>query len=462
MAGAADVLTVDASGEGFALPAALVREVLRPVPLTRVPHAPAALLGLANLRGAVLPILSLARLLGGAEAPPGPAARIVVVEGAATVGLLVERVARLGPAGEARALDLPALLDGAFAGLARTAPRAAAPALPEAGPARAAEALALVAFGIAGQEYALPLDKVAEVARLPASAALGGGDGAILGLVPHRGGLLPLVLPHMLLGLPAGEPTAATRIVVTRLGAHRLGLVVDSMRAILRVGEEAVEPVPPILSRGLGEARVAAILRLDGGQRLVSVLSPAGLFDEATAARLAAGTEEEAMSVRNEAGAAERFVVFRLGEESYGLPIASVEEVVRHPGRLTRIPHAPDFVEGAMNLRGAVLPVIDQRRRFGSGDERQAGRIVVVTVEGLRAGFAVDAVSEVLPVAAEDLAPVPPLAEGDARVFDRVARVERGGRIILLIDPRALLDAAERDLLAAVVAQAPAVTAAEP
>jgi len=62
-------------------------------------------------------------------------------------------------------------------------------------------------------------------------------------------------------------------------------------------------------------------------------------------------------------------------------------------------------------------------------------------------------VSEVLPVAAADLSPVSELAEGGARVFDRVARVERGGRMILLIDPRALLDAAERDLLAAVAAQ---------
>jgi purine-binding chemotaxis protein CheW len=107
-----------------------------------------------------------------------------------------------------------------------------------------------------------------------------------------------------------------------------------------------------------------------------------------------------------------------------------------------------------MNLRGAVLPVIDQRRRFGTEGSQVGGRIVVVTIDGVRAGFAVDAVSEVLPIPAADLSPAPELAAGGTRIFDRVARVERGGRMILLIDPRALLDAAERDLLAALAARA--------
>lgn len=450
------VLAVTVAGEFFALPAAAVREVLRPLPLTRVPQAPPALLGLANLRGRVLPVLSLAGLMGLRAEEASPAARVVVVEGLPALGLLVGRVGRLGPAEGARPVDLPALLGRAFVRSGVPVRGAVIPAGPvQEMAAEAAERLALVAFGIAGQDFALPLDAVAEVVRLPAAVtALPRAGEAMLGVVAHRGGLLPVVSAHALLGFPATE-TRSARVVVTRLGAHRLGLVVDRMKAILRVPEATIEPVPPLLSRGLGEARVAAILRMEGGRRLVSVLSPAGLFDEATVARLgAAATEGEAMDGDGGAGAVERFVIFRLGEEHYGLPIAAVDEVVRHPGALTRIPHAPDFVEGAMNLRGAVLPVIDQRRRFGAGEAGGRGRIVVVTVDGLRAGFAVDAASEVLAVTAAELSPAPELAEGRARVFDRVARVERGGRMILLVDPRALLDAAERDLLAAMSARA--------
>jgi purine-binding chemotaxis protein CheW len=462
---AGDVLTVGVAGEILALPASTVREVLRPAPLTRVPHAPVSLLGLSNLRGAVLPVLSLARLLGQEAAAPTPASRVVVMDGGTPVGLLVDSVASLGGGAKARPIDLPSLLARDFGALAQGRPRrAAAIAAPEA-ETEAEQALALVAFRIAGQDYALPLDKVAEVARLPAEVlALPQAETAMLGLVPFRGGLLPLVSLHVLLGLPAGDATAeAARIVVTRLGGHAVGLVVDAMKAILRVPESALDPVPPVLSRGLGEARVEVIARLEEGRRLVSVLSPARLFDDETAARLAetardasrAAREIEGMAAETQqAGALERFVVFRLGEEHYGLPITAVDEVVRRPETLTRIPHAPEFVVGAMNLRGAVLPVIDQRRRFGTEGSQVGGRIVVVTIDGVRAGFAVDAVSEVLPIPAADLSPAPELAAGGTRVFDRVARVERGGRMILLIDPRALLDAAERDLLAALAARA--------
>ena len=60
-------------------------------------------------------------------------------------------------------------------------------------------------------------------------------------------------------------------------------------------------------------------------------------------------------------------VIFRLGAEEFGVPIMSVQEIVRVPEVLTRVPHTPPFVEGVINLRGIVLPVIDQRARLGLG-----------------------------------------------------------------------------------------------
>ena len=133
--------------------------------------------------------------------------------------------------------------------------------------------------------------------------------------------------------------------------------------------------------------------------------------------------------------------------------------MVRRPASLTRVPHAPGFVAGVMNLRGRVVPVIEQRRRFavagdGAGAGRGAGRgarVLVVTMDGVQAGFAVDAVSEVLSVTPAELRATPDLAAGAAGLFDRVA-VRSGGRMILLVDPKALLDQAERDLLAAFAA----------
>ncbi|MFH5923007.1 chemotaxis protein CheW [Roseomonas xinghualingensis] len=460
--GSGQALTVTVAGQTLALPAGAVQEVLRPRPVTRVPHAPPGLLGLINLRGAVVPVVSLARLVGLEEAAPSPSARIVVVNGTAQAGLLVDSVSALGSVGDARPVELDALLARGFGTLARRgAVRGIAPAMagPEAEARGAlAEKLALMAFVVAGQDYALALDRVVAAARVPSEVtAVPRTDQAMLGVATFRGGLLPLVSPHALLGLPAGEGGQdRARILVVRLGPALVGLVVDRISAILRLPEEAIDPVPPVLTRGVGEARVEAIGRFDGGRRLVSILSLAKLFDDETASRILADAKEAADMAGTVAEAAEQFVVFRLGDEHYGLPIASVEEVARRPDNLTRLPRAPSFVEGVMNLRGGVLPVIDQRRRFsadGEADERRR-RVLVVTIEGFRAGFAVDAVTEILSVPASSLAPAPELTVGDTAVIDRIATLERDGRMILLIDPGALLSGAERDLLAAMAAKA--------
>ena len=449
MAPAAGALTVMVAGEALALPAGAVREVLRPRPLTRVPHAPPALLGLAALRGAALPVVSLAALTGRAAAAPSPAARILVLDGPAPAGLLVDGIAGAGGgAGRVaeRVIDPAALLAAAFGAVVRRA--SPAPALGPAASDAAAERLALLGFALAGQEFALPLEKVVAVLRRPAEVTR---TGAAAGVTSYRGGLLPLLAPHGLLGLPAATAQAG-RVVVMRLGPALVGLLVDRITAIHRLAEAAIDPVPAVLARGGGEARLEAIGRLADG-RLVGILAPARLFDAETTAGLLAETGRggEAMAESSMAPeAVERILVFRLGEEEYGLPLAAVEEVARRPARLTRLPRAPAFVAGAMNLRGTVLPVIDQRRRFAAAGEvpAQGGRVIVVTTGGVRAGFGVDAVAGIMALPAAALAPAPEIAAGGA-VFDRVATVEREGRMILLIDPQALLDAAERDLIEA-------------
>jgi purine-binding chemotaxis protein CheW len=94
-------------------------------------------------------------------------------------------------------------------------------------------------------------------------------------------------------------------------------------------------------------------------------------------------------------------VTFRVGTELFGVPIARVQEIVRIP-TITQIPRAPAFVEGVINLRGRVIPVIDMRKRLGqiSGDEVDArdkrSRILIVEAERRLVGMIVDEVSEVI------------------------------------------------------------------
>jgi purine-binding chemotaxis protein CheW len=449
-------LVFKAAGQSLALPTCDVAEIIRPRAMTRVPHGPASLLGLINFRSAALPVVSLANLLGGENVPSTGSARVVVVDRGMPLGLLVDEISALNDAGNERRIDLETLLARDFSKLVRktSAQRVStiAPSTASSSPERNRDAF--ICFHVGGQDYALPLDQVVEVSPFPTDLAhVPHTDEAMVGVTALRSGLVPLVSLRVLLGLPTdGFDRTRARIVLVRFGGRVVGLITDGIKTILRVDRETLDPVPPVLTRGAGEAQIQAICRLDGG-RLVSVLALDKLFDAQTSARILADAAHGAaeMVAADTQGDSEQFIIFQLGDEHYGLPIASIDEVVRRPDSLTRVPRAPPFVEGVMSLRGKMVPIIDQRKRFavrGEADIR-GRRVVVVTVDGLQTGIVVDKVSEILAIPASELKSAPELETETTPVFDRIAMIERDGRIILLVDPKALLDRAERDILGA-------------
>jgi purine-binding chemotaxis protein CheW len=454
------ILVVRVGDTLFGLPGAEVLEVIRDPVLTRVPLSPPSLTGVANLRGVVLPVVSLAALTGLPESPSMTSARVVVLDHFGILGLAVDAVASFGALADqatedgrsVRLFALDALLARDFDDRTRRGRRQAGPGATIRPPtvAPADPDRILVAFAVAGQDYALPLEQTLEIVSVPAGiTTVPHADPALEGVVACRGRTLPLVSARAVLGLPPADGGDRRRtIVVTRAAGAEIGLVVDAVKDILRVPEALIDPVPALLARG-GEAELAGICRLEGGRRLVSLLVPdrilRGLEDV-----VAMGAAPDAPENEMIATVAQQFLVFRLGGQDYGLPVAAVEEVVRLPETLTPVPRAPAFVEGVMNLRGRIVPVIDQRRRFAVADGAgRRARVVVVVVDGAHAGFVVDAASEILSVPEERIRATPELAAGDAPVIDRIATLDADGRMILLVDPRELLDRAERDLLQA-------------
>src|ERR1700757_4044283 len=126
-------------------------------------------------------------------------------------------------------------------------------------------------------------------------------------------------------------------------------------------------------------------------------------------------------------------VGFRVGRETYGVPITSLHEIVRVP-EITAVPDAPDYLEGVINLRGKIVSVMDLRKRFG---ERQVvlkknNRILVVEHSGRLAGLIVDSASEVLKIPAEDVeAPPAVFQDGGLNCVTGLGKV-KGGLIVLL------------------------------
>jgi purine-binding chemotaxis protein CheW len=450
-----------------------VAQVLRAPRVTRVPHAPACLNGVANLRGTVVPVLSLAHLLG-QRADTAAGSRIILLDRTPQLGLAVDEVTSFatmagGTTGENRAatrlfvdedgsrrlIDLDALLAREF-GVRRQRASVDTTALdPAVEPKRGTvREIGLLGFELAGQDYALPLEHVREVLALPPDiVAMPRLDEALVGVTAYRGGFLPLASLGVLLGLPPSAPMATTRVIVAKIGVSTVGLVVDRLNSVIRAPETSIGSVPTVLNRGAGEAQIDAIFRAADGTRLVSILSPEHLFrDDTTAHILADGYQKEAEALSDhDGGATERFVIFSLGDETYGLPIAAIDEIVRLPDPLTRVPRAPAFVEGVMNFRGQVIPLIDLRRRFEVADGPTVGRrrVLVTRIGEVQAGFIVDAVSAVADLPHDRMSVTPDLPGDGARLFDRVVDLAPDRRMILLVDPEAMLDRVEADLLKA-------------
>lgn len=142
-----------------------------------------------------------------------------------------------------------------------------------------------------------------------------------------------------------------------------------------------------------------------------------------------------------------QFVSFVVGGEEFGVNILAVQEIIR-PVDITRVPHAPDFVEGVINLRGRILPVIDLRKRFGFSErpQNEDTRIVVVEMEEQVVGFISDAVREVLRVDASTIEPAPELAVGiDAHYLRGVAKLD--DRLLILLDLEGILSDDETEAL---------------
>jgi purine-binding chemotaxis protein CheW len=149
-------------------------------------------------------------------------------------------------------------------------------------------------------------------------------------------------------------------------------------------------------------------------------------------------------------GREEQLVVFRLAGEHYGLDIGSVQEIIVWQP-VTRVPRAPGFVEGIINLRGNVIPVVDLRRRFGleGAEPGRQTRIMVVEIGSLVVGLVVDGVSEVLRVPASAVEPPSAVISGvDTQFIRGVAKV--GERLIILLNPYRILDDREQAALEAV------------
>jgi purine-binding chemotaxis protein CheW len=155
-----------------------------------------------------------------------------------------------------------------------------------------------------------------------------------------------------------------------------------------------------------------------------------------------------------QAAEAQQFLTFTLGSEMFAVGTLSVKEIIEY-GQLTEVPMMPDFIRGVINLRGAVVPVIDLGARFGRGETKITRRTCIVIIEVPSGeekqdiGVVVDAVSEVLEIPSSEIEPPPAFgAKIRADFIQGMGKVD--GKFVILLDVGKVLSVDEISTLASV------------
>ncbi|MCG0274565.1 MAG: chemotaxis protein CheW [Thermosediminibacteraceae bacterium] len=144
-----------------------------------------------------------------------------------------------------------------------------------------------------------------------------------------------------------------------------------------------------------------------------------------------------------------QFVVFKLGQEEYGVNIMQVNTIERMMP-ITRVPKAPYFVEGVINLRGEIIPVIDLKKRFGlpPGEINGDTRIIIVNVDDLTVGMIVDSATEVVQLPQDAIEPAPSVVGSISSDFlEGVGKI--GDRLLIILNLEKILRPSEAEARAA-------------
>lgn len=482
------LVTFTLGQETFGLDIMNVQEVIRMPSLTRVPRAPVYVDGMTNLRGRVLPVIDARTKFGMEMAETGDSQRVIVIDaGGTAAGLNVDSVSEVlrvdkqyiepAPAsilnemgkthirGVVRIndaqklvmiLDVASLFEqeiisGSSLQRIRSEVEDSGAVINE---------MQLVSFLVGTEEFGLDIGIVKEIIRPPDIVKFPNVPEYIKGIISLRDTLMPVVDLRTKLNVGTDEITERTRVVVVDITGSRIGLIVDRVFEVIRVPKVIIFSPPPMIHSDCDE-KITGIIRMDDGKRIIMLIDPQNIINhqdlqEITSQNKSAKSEYDQSSLQNMEE--EQLVVFTLAGEQFGVRIAQVQEITKL-SQITKVPQTLKFVQGVVNLRGDVIPLIDLRKRFeiethGYTDRT---RIIVSDVTDKKVGIIVDEVLEVLRIPNNRLEVVPGLLNESQTGAYMEGIVNLGDRTIISLNLENVLAEEEWKLLNEIEAPLPRV-----
>lgn len=455
-----------------------VKEIIRVPDITKVPNAPGYVEGACNLRGHVLPIVDGRTRFNLDKKMKDENSRVLVidVDGKAT-GVIVDKVSEVmrvntvdieEPPQIVKNVDsdylhgvlkldngnrLVMLLDVVKAlrvkqvtrdGINENQGSQNANAGINSSDSDSIHEQQLVSFLLDKEEYAIGIMEVKEIIRVPQIVKVPNCEAYIDGVVSIRNNLLPIINLRTYFGMKYQEMNDHSRILVVDMGGFTAGIMVDKISEVLRIPSTIIQP-PPKFSALKGE-QLKGVAKLNNGKRMILMLEPSKLINADEICSIGGcvtdnNTAEDRGS--NQLLDEEQLVTFKIDMEEYGIKIANVQEINRMT-EATKIPRAPQYIEGIVNLRGNVIPALDLRKLFSLSDKQvtDATRIIIVDYDGKRTGIVVDSVSEVLRFE-KTLIEEPPqiISSGiDSDYVEGVGKLDGGKRMILILNIAKILN----------------------
>ncbi len=492
-------LTFSIGEECFAFNMDILQEIIWVPRTIKVPLTPPSFLGLTNLRGSILPIIDLRILFNAPTAEIGDETRAIIIQAGSAIGVVVDRVDRVfevraeqiertnctsqrcsegveylegvikGEDGDLiQIIDIQRLIQLEFLDISLGAEKGSREREEVVTSSRqdddmggdSQEERQIITFFLRGQEFGFEIDRLKEIIRYPEEIhVVPEADTSLLGVINYRNQVLPLLDMGRMIGLDTDYDPEQSRVLVMQITGEELsglvGFVVEQVHEIVKVKEREWSPLPELISHSDECSELKAICKLEGGRRIVSVFSLQKMAEH-PAIENALAVTEEIKEEQESMGPSEKedlmdeelqLVTFKLADEEYGIVIDYIQEIILVPEQINVVPRTPDYIEGMINLRGAVLPVIDMRKRLGqeASSRKDSQRIIVLNIEGVKTGFIVDCVTEVLSIPLSKVEKAPRLSEEQANLMDQVINLEEKSRIILIINAKKLLSEEELD-----------------
>jgi purine-binding chemotaxis protein CheW len=482
------LVTFTLDGVEFGLDIAKVQEITHRSNITQVPGAPSFVIGVLNLRGQIIPVIDSRLRFHLEPSELTSSTRVIVIDLAGqTTGLQVDAVAEVIKLDDFLLRETPPLVAGVhseyLAGMVLAGNRLITlidldkildseefgqrESLKNATNAAAGAGAALVwahgiegdkeeveddhpfvTFGLGKESFGINLERVEEIVELPLVTKIPDAPDYVLGVICIRDKVLPLLNLFKMFNvepsLEEQKHTDENMVILLTIGNAKLGFVVDSIQEIIRVRDRDMLPSPQTLkeeeinrlegvvmrsNRMVSILKVVEILSHEDQQKLVNMSQSLGIQEVADSET----TSTEEMSV----------IAFSLDKEVYGLELHEVREIIM-VGMITPVPRAPSFIQGVLNLRGEIIPVIDLRMRFGLVHQNTTdlSRIIVTPVNEVFTGLIVDSVAEVKNIDKKLLEPPPKVTSVGANAYiTQVARTDTG--VIFLLGLQQLLTESE-------------------